>query len=84
MWQMAQLLAGKAQQEVKEATAELDMSAVALKALLPDKTGFQLLTQPLMARGLGLRLKRNLPYILYCWLPCIEFSDHNHKILSNF
>ena len=59
MWQMAQLLAaGKAEPDVKECTSDLDMSAVALKALLPDKTGFQLLTQPLRARGLGLRLKR--------------------------
>ena len=57
MWHMAQLLASKAQPDVKEATADLDMSAVALKSLLPDKTGFQLLTQPITARGLGLRLK---------------------------
>ena len=73
---MAQLLAGKAQQEVKEATAELDMSAVALKALLPDKTGFQLLTQPLMARGLGLRLKRNL--FSYCLL-LAPFQDQTGR-----
>ncbi len=59
MWQMAQLLAvGKAEPDVKDSTLDLDMSAVALKSLLPDKTGFQLLTQPLRARGLGLRLKR--------------------------
>ena len=59
MWQMAQLLAaGKAEPDVKECTADLDMSAVALKLLLPDKTGFQLLIQPLRACGLGLRLKR--------------------------
>ena len=59
MWQMAQLLAvGKAEPDVKDSTVDLDMSAVALKSLLPDKTGFQLLTQPLRARGLGLRLKR--------------------------
>ena len=59
MWQMAQLLAGgKAESDMKDHTADLDMSGVALKTLLPEKTGFQLLTQPLMARGLGLRLKR--------------------------
>lgn len=61
MWQMAQLLAaGKPEPNVKETTSDLDMSAVALKSLLPDRTGFQLLTQPLRARGLGLRLKRGV------------------------
>lgn len=61
MWQMAQLLAvGKAEPDVKDSTQDLDMSALALKSLLPDKTGFQLLTQPLRARGLGLRLKRGV------------------------
>lgn len=59
MWQLAQLLAGsKAEPDVKEHTADLDMSGVALNTLLPEKTGFQLLIQPLRARGLGLRLKR--------------------------
>ncbi|KAL0026150.1 hypothetical protein WJX79_005406 [Trebouxia sp. C0005] len=61
MWQMAQLLAvGKAEPDVKDSTLDLDMSALALKSLLPDKTGFQLLIQPLRARGLGLRLKRGV------------------------
>ncbi|KAL3131996.1 hypothetical protein ABBQ32_008620 [Trebouxia sp. C0010 RCD-2024] len=61
MWQMAQLLAGgKAELDVKEHTADLDMSGVALKPLLPENTGFQLLIQPLKARGLGLRLKRGV------------------------
>ena len=59
MWQMAQLLAvSKSEPHVKHNTADLDMSGMALTSLLPDKTGFQLLTQPLWARGLGLRLKR--------------------------
>lgn len=59
IWQMAQLLAaGKAEPDMKIHTADLDMSGVALNTLLPEKTGFQLLVQPLRARGLGLRLKR--------------------------
>lgn len=58
LWQMAQLLAGgKAESDVKDNTADLDLSGVALAPLLPDKTGFQVLTQPFTARGLGLRLK---------------------------
>lgn len=64
IWQMAQLLAaGKAEPDVKDHTADLDMSGVALKTLLPDKTGFQLLVQPLRARGLGLRLKREYTFL---------------------
>ena len=59
MWQMAQLLAvGKTEPDVKESTADLNLSGVALSSLLPDRTGFQVLTQPFTARGLGLRLKR--------------------------
>lgn len=59
IWQLAQLLAvGKAEPDVEGHTADLDMSGVALNTLLPDTTGFQLLVQPLRARGLGLRLKR--------------------------
>ena len=62
---MAQLLtAGKTEPDVKDYTADLDMSGVALNALLPDKTGFQLLVQPLRARGLGLRLKRKQTFCL--------------------
>lgn len=61
MWQMAQLLASsKAEPDVQEHTADLDISGVALTDLLPDRTGFQVLTQPFTARGLGLRLKRKL------------------------
>ena len=59
MWQMAQLLAvGKTEPDVGENTADLELSGVALTSLLPDRTGFQVLTQPFTARGLGLRLKR--------------------------
>ena len=58
MWQMAQLLAaGKAEPDVQDNTAGLDLTGVALSSLLPDQTAFQVLTKPFRARGLGLRLK---------------------------
>ena len=64
---MAQLLTvGKAEPDVKDHTADLDMSGVALNTLLPDKTGFQLLVEPLRACGLGLRLKRKCCLCILC------------------
>lgn len=91
MWQMAQLLAGgKADPDVKEHTADLDMSGVALKPLLPENTGFQLLIQPLKARGLGLRLKRkyswNQQHLHICCVQIVVLSNplclHRHIAAS--
>lgn len=60
---------------------------VALKPLLPLNNAFQLLVQPLPARGLGLRLKRALGRPLWncimarAWPECTLFKSFHISVL---
>ena len=74
---MAQLLAiGKTEPNVHDHTADLDISGAALNSLLPDRTGFQLLIQPLRARGLGLRLKRKRLFCIVAFVYTLLLGQH--------
>ena len=69
IWQISCLLASARGQQDKGQVPDLQLAGPALASLLPHSTAFTLLTEPLMAQGLALKLKREcaVRILKSCW-----------------
>eukprot|EP00891_Asterochloris_glomerata_P001785 jgi/Astpho2/1785/Aster-x0495 len=84
IWQISCLLASARGQQDKGQVPDLKLAGPALASLLPHSTAFTLLTEPLMAQGLALKLKRGIlknPFQLV--VPAAAFSTPSIKALEN-
>ena len=66
IWQISCLLASARGQQDKGQVPDLKLAGPALASLLPHSTAFTLLTEPLMAQGLALKLKRECADVACC------------------
>ncbi len=76
IWQISCLLASARGQQDKGQVPDLKLAGPALASLLPHSTAFTLLTEPLMAQGLALKLKREcaveilMSITIWVWYGC--------------
>ena len=82
-WEMTNLLATKHKQAPAPLLLGLEVTGPALLPLLPLNSAFHFLTKPLMTRGLGMRLKRELSafVIRKATRQCLFGTEQSYNLL---